>query len=59
MVVTMMYFHAASRPCWWPWKPTRRAEVMVVPSIAIQRMPRLSASTVTSMVATKACTSAK
>jgi hypothetical protein len=32
---------------------------MVVPSMAIHRTPRLSASTVTSMVARKACTSAK
>src|SRR5512141_1782501 len=59
MVVTMMYFHAASSPCLSPWKPTSSAEVMVVPSMAIQRMPRLSESTVTTMVATKACTSAK
>ena len=58
MVVTMMYFQAASRPCLSPWKPTSSAEVMVVPSIAIHRMPRLSASTVTSMVAMKPWTSA-
>ena len=58
MVVTMMYFHAASRPCLSPWNPTSSADVMVVPSIAIQRTPRLSASTVNSIVATKPCTSA-
>src|SRR6266540_4313110 len=51
MVVTMMYFHAASSPCLSPWKPTSSADVMVVPSMAIQRMPRLSESTVTSHLA--------
>ena len=35
------------------------ADNLVVPSIAIQRTPRLSARIVTTMVATKACTSAK